>query len=485
MLLRQFRAFLRANAIAVTLLSALVLVPCFWHRRMEAGDLGSHTYNAWLAQLIQQRQAPGMCIVSRWNNVLADLALEKLGVVLGYIVAERIVVAISVLVFFWGAFALISTANRRPPWFLVPATAMITYGWTFYSGFLNFYLSIGLAFFAVALVWRGRGLDLLLGSVVAFFAFLAHPYGFFCLIGLASYLRLGELLRGSERWGLFACALLVVFGIHYYAIHSWTAEWHTRYFFMSNGADQLVLFDRRFKRLAYSAALFCGLCVVDGVLREGKLRDALSASRPSLELWILFLFTAASIPEVWWFSQYAMPFSFAVSRLTAVTAILGLCVLGSALPRLWHFVGLTVFASIFFFWTYQDTKTLNDLEWQAESLVSTLPYGRRVIESVDIPGTSRIPSEHILERACIGKCFEYANYEPSSRLFRIRVTHGSPIATDSVEDSLDMQGGSYIVRKEDLPMNQIYQCDRNNPWKLCMRELSEGEQNGRLDVPLP
>jgi len=26
-----------------------LLVPCFWHQRIEAGDLASHVYNAWLA----------------------------------------------------------------------------------------------------------------------------------------------------------------------------------------------------------------------------------------------------------------------------------------------------------------------------------------------------------------------------------------------------------------------------------------------------
>jgi len=39
-------------------ISALMVVPCWWHRRIEAGDLASHVYNAWLAQLIEKGQAP-------------------------------------------------------------------------------------------------------------------------------------------------------------------------------------------------------------------------------------------------------------------------------------------------------------------------------------------------------------------------------------------------------------------------------------------
>ena len=39
--------------------SIAVLIPSFWHKQIAAGDLGSHLYNAWLAQLVEQGKAPG------------------------------------------------------------------------------------------------------------------------------------------------------------------------------------------------------------------------------------------------------------------------------------------------------------------------------------------------------------------------------------------------------------------------------------------
>jgi len=36
----------------VSLVSAAILIPCFWQRHIQAGDLASHVYNAWLAQLV-------------------------------------------------------------------------------------------------------------------------------------------------------------------------------------------------------------------------------------------------------------------------------------------------------------------------------------------------------------------------------------------------------------------------------------------------
>ena len=40
--------FVRAKKWTILAISILMIVPCLWHRRIEAGDLASHVYNAWL-----------------------------------------------------------------------------------------------------------------------------------------------------------------------------------------------------------------------------------------------------------------------------------------------------------------------------------------------------------------------------------------------------------------------------------------------------
>jgi len=67
-----------ANYLKIILASAAVLVPCFWHQHIQATDLGSHLYNAWLAQLIRRGAAPGLKLVSQHSNVLFDLMLDWL-----------------------------------------------------------------------------------------------------------------------------------------------------------------------------------------------------------------------------------------------------------------------------------------------------------------------------------------------------------------------------------------------------------------------
>jgi hypothetical protein len=117
--------FIRAHPLRVLLLSLLVLIPCFWHRRIEAGDLGSHLYNAWLAQLIAKGQAPGLYVVRQWNNVLADLSLLHLGNLFGLHAAEKIVVAAAVLIFFWGVFSFVAAVTERAPWIFTPCIAVL------------------------------------------------------------------------------------------------------------------------------------------------------------------------------------------------------------------------------------------------------------------------------------------------------------------------------------------------------------------------
>ncbi len=68
-------AFVRQQYARLLLISAAVLAPVFWHRNIAAGDLGSHLYNAWLAQLIRHGYAPGLWLAPRWNNALFDLLL--------------------------------------------------------------------------------------------------------------------------------------------------------------------------------------------------------------------------------------------------------------------------------------------------------------------------------------------------------------------------------------------------------------------------
>ena len=479
--------FVRKRWMLVLVISAAMLAPCLVQRRIQGGDFASHVYNAWLAQLSAHGQAPGLYIARQWNNVLVDIALARLGEIFGFAAADKIVACACVLIFFWSAFALIGAVARRAPWYLAPGIAMIAYGWTFQSGFMNYYLAVGLAFFALAILWRAHGTDWIAGAAMALIVLVAHPMVFAWLVGAAGYVRISEKLRGWRRWILFAAALGSVYAVRFYVVRHFEVDtFETQNCYLLNGADQLVTYGERYTKLAWTVLIFGSLCMIAGMASERNQKEARWVFRTPLELWAVLLFAAAMLPENIYFPEYTAPLGLIVLRLTTLTAVLGLCVLGTVKPRRWHLAGLVICAGVFFVWTYQDTAALNRMEKQAENLVSGLPYGTRVIETIWNPEDSRVYFiTHIVDRACIARCFAYANYEPSSGAFRIRVRPGSPVVTDDQGASDEMERGVYVVKPQDLPMMQIYQCDERDLKKLCMRALAAGEKNNRTGFQPP
>ena len=482
--LAEVGGFLRQFWLRVSLLSALLAVPSFWHRRIEAGDLASHVYNAWLAQLIEKGQAPGLFLVSRWNNVLFDFTLLHLGKLFGFSVAEKIAVYVCVLIFFWGVFAFVAAVTERAPWFLSPCIAMLAYGYSFNMGFMNYYLSLGLACFSLALFWGARGREWVYGAVLLPFVLLAHPIGFVWLIGALAYVKVRAWLPGWWKFLAAAAAASGLLGVYWFMVRhaaKYLVDWDRGPFYFYNGADQLAFYGQRYFYLAGAAFLFGLFCVaVD--LYAGR-HDGSRWSRFELpfELYAVAFCATALLPENLRPSTDGGWIGLLGSRLTTISAIFGLCILGLLRPRKWHLGGFTACAIVFFAFLYQDTGWINRLEANAEQLVSNLPPGTRVIATVWAPPGSRIAFVgHAVERACIGHCFSYANYEAASGEFRVRVQKGSPVATSSTDDAEDMASGEYEVGDEDLPMKQIYQCDAGDLTKLCIRELESGETNGRL-----
>jgi hypothetical protein len=473
----------RWRIVAVMAISALILVPCWWHRHIEAGDLASHVYNAWLAQLIEKGQAPGLYVAEQWNNILFDVTLLRVANLVGLGAAQKIVVSICVLVFFWGVVAFVAAIAERPPWFLTPCIAMLAYGYSFGMGFMNYYLSLGLACFGLAILWRGKGIAWTGGVTLAALTWLAHPIGFLWLVSTLAYVKAREKLPGWSKLALPFVAAGGFAAIYWYTSHrpSLLADWDRGPFYLYNGADQLALYGKRYFFLAGGAFLFGLICVALNFYARQRDGSFWKAFELPFELYLVAFCATVLLPENLRPSIYGGWIGELGSRLTSISAILGLCFLGCLKPRRWHLAGFSVCAVVFFAFLYQDTTWLNRLEANAEKLASDLSTGTRVIVTVRAPADSRISFiAHSVERACIGHCFSYANYEPPSGEFRVRVRKGSPLVTTSTDDAEDMASGEYEVDDTDLPLKQIYQCDASDLTKLCIRDLEAGETNGRM-----
>jgi hypothetical protein len=235
------------------------------------------------------------------------------------------------------------------------------------------------------------------------------------------------------------------------------------------------------------ALVFGLVCFVVEAIRRYWAREPWPDVRLALELHWFLVFTIYVLPDVVRIPLYSGWVGALALRLTTAAAVMGLCVLAAMSQRKWHTLGFAVIAVLFFAFLYQDTAKLNRMETQIERLIATLPPGERVTATIWSPPDSRLPFiVHMMDRACVAKCFSYQNYEPPSGQFRVRVDEGgSALNTDDSDASQQMEAGEYVVQQGDLPMAQIYQCDEDDLTQLCIRQLSAGEINGRIGYHPP
>lgn len=290
--LDAMRGFARRDGGQVLGISALLLIPCFWHRHIVASDLGSHLYNVWLAQLIHHGEVPGLWLSSQRTNVMFDLLLGAFGSVFGLHAAERIVVSFSILLFFWGSFALVAAAARRAPWFLAPLLAMVAFGYTFQMGFFNYYLSLGFSFFGLAILWRGRGRERWAALILVPLILVAHPIGFVWFAAAGCYIIVAEKIPVRLHALLVALSLAALYAAHRYLLSHYITEPAPRPLYVFNGADQLWLFGDRYRILMVAAVAFALIACGWALLSRSRERFALLAAIP----FELYLITLAAVP---------------------------------------------------------------------------------------------------------------------------------------------------------------------------------------------
>jgi hypothetical protein len=130
-------------------------------------------------------------------------------------------------------------------------------------------------------------------------------------------------------------------------------------------------------------------------------------------------------------------------------------------------------ALLFFSFLYTDESVLNDFEDQLNQVVAQLPSGQRVVLSVEIPDLNMNPVIHMIDRACIGRCWSYANYEPSSAAFRVRVTGPTTIVAPTDGDTNRLQNGNYLVKQSDPPLVQVF---ADSAGRLAWRTATAGDR---------
>jgi hypothetical protein len=456
------------RAVTYTLLTILLLVPCFWQSRLQAGDLSSHIYNAWLAQLIESGRAPGLSIVFQSTNVLFDIILSALFKIFGAAAAQRISVSAAVLIFVWGAFAFASRVSGRQSWTMLPSIAIVAYGWVFHAGFFNFYLSLGLCFWALTLAWDWTPWRIAAAAVLLAIAYSAHALPVAWAISVLAYVRIAL----QRRPWLFGGTLLAIALAGALINFTMDSKWSPEQITMITGLDQVHVFDAKYWFVYAGLLLVWGL-QFSRVLRQTGVRNLFTGI--PFQVCVITATGILILPNLLTIPGYKHALAFIAERMSLALAVCICALLGMVQIRTYLTYSAAAIALLFFSFLYTDERLLNSFEDAMTEVVSQLPAGQRAISGVDDPYLRVNPLGHMIDRVCIDRCYSYANYEPSTGQFRIRATAPNPIVIWNYEESWQLQNGIYVVKDRDLPLYQVI-LDRGG--RLTVRSLQAGAPSG-------
>ncbi len=463
-----------ASGWALAGLSVLVLAPCWWQSRIQAGDLSSHIYNTWLAHLAARGEAPGLRLVSQHTNVLFDLVLSGMFARLGASMAQRIAVSIAVLALFWGAFAFAAAVSGRRPWRLAPCLAMLAYGWVFHMGFFNFYLSLGLCLWAMALAWRPAPARLAGAAVLFAGAVTAHALPIPWAGGALVYRFAAARLRPRYRPALLAAALGAIILLRLLLAWRYPTSWSPAQAGNILGFDQVWVFGREYVLVSAGLMAVWGALFLRLLRSRGFARIALGIPAQVAALTAAAVFvlpTGIKLPA------YAHPLNLVADRMSLPVALAVCAFVASARPTRAVTAAGAALAAVYFCWLYTDHRAVNRFEDRMQAALRLLPPGRRVVGAVSERMYRVTPLAHVIDRACIGHCFSYANYEPATGQFRLRVAGPNPIVVSNPVDSYEMQNGRYRFKASELPVYAVETCEAGNS-ELCVRELKAEQYAG-------
>jgi hypothetical protein len=382
-------------------------------------------------------------------------------------------VSLAVLVFVWGAFAFASAAAGRPSWFIVPILAMLAYGWVFHMGFFNFYLAMGLCCWAMALAWEMTPLRLAMAAAVAALAYTAHALPVLSAAGLLAYAAIARRLCPTGRARLTAAIVLAMAAAHLAARQFLIVRWTSRQWAQSTGVDQLFLYDSKY--YAAMTALLMAEALL--FLRLARTRGArpVVASIP-FHLAVIAAAGVFVVPTAIQVPGYGHLLAYIAERLSLGVGVCACALLAAAEPRRIERLAIATAVLLFFAMVYRDERALNVFEDRMQQAVGSVPPGARLVSLIVGDYGLRINAvTHSIDRVCLGRCYSYANYEPSTRQFRIRAVLPNPIVTASYGDSFQLQVGGYLVKDRDVP---LYAVDIAPEGRMRVVSLPSGLKTG-------
>jgi hypothetical protein len=298
--------------------------------------------------------------------------------------------------------------------------------------------------------------------------YMAHALPVVWAAGLSAYWMVAARMTQRMRVRVMAGAMLGMIAVNVAAGKLMITQWSPAQILMSTGADQLWVLDNKYQPLFALLLLSWLLLLVDLIRRDGV--ASVLGGLP-FQLSALSAAAVVLLPNGVQLPGYNHSLVFVTDRMSLAVGVCVCGVLASGTPRWPGRAALFAVAGIFFAFLFRDDRMLNRLEDQMERAVAKVGPGARVVSSVVDPSLRTYVVTHMIDRVCIGRCFSYANYEPSTMAFRVRTVGPNGMVVADYTDSWKMQNGDYVVKDTDLPLLQVFLDDDGS---FSVRPLKPG-----------
>jgi hypothetical protein len=305
-------------------------------------------------------------------------------------------------------------------------------------------------------------------------AWIAHPLPVVWAIGTAAYVTVASRIQSPRRPLLLLVGLVTLGTARYILIHRYAYSWSLDQITFINGANQVTLFGMKYMLPFTGLVLIWAMLLLRLIKRHGL---AHLFSTIPFQVWILNATAVLLMPDRLLFPQFGQPLGFIAERLSLAAGLVMCAALAAAPTARLARIALISVAILFFGFLYSDDRDLNRFEDRMDLGVSRLPPGQRVVSSLPDNSLRSLCLHHDLDRACIGHCYSYANYEPPSRQFRIRARPANGIVLDDADFDAVVRG-TYRVQTHDLPLYLVYPCGSDFQ-DVCSRPLQVGETIGK------
>jgi len=355
------------NRICCLLLSLVLLAPCYWQPRLHAADLASRMDYGWFTDWIESGAWQGLTTVRQTTGVLFDVLLAGTTRMFGTEIGPRLCVSMTVLIFVWGAFAFVSVVSGRRPWHLLASIAMLAYGWVFHMGFFNFYLSLGLCFWVLALVCETSPRRCAMAVPILVLAYTAHALPVAWTVWLALYLWLGRRVTVRVRGYFLSASLLLIMLGFFAAGRAVYSSWTPDRILMATGGGQVWMFDRKYDLVFVGLLLVWGLLFLD-LLRQSGPRQIVSAT--AFQICMISTAAVALLPATILLPGFDHALIYVAERMSLGVGVCVCALLGLARPRTFERWALVAVALIFFCFIYRDERTFNSFQDRMEDTIA-------------------------------------------------------------------------------------------------------------------